>query len=306
MFLLGLVTWAAQPTPILLDHHQHLFRRQTGGPPLPAVSATDLIKLLDEAGIQRAVVLSVAYQISNPNRPALTNEHARVVSENDWTSQEVAQYPDRLRGFCGINPLKEYALVELLRCAKDPHLRHGLKLDFGNSDVDLDNPEHITRTREVFRAANSNGMAIVVHMRPSVTLKRPYGVAQARRFLTELVAAAPSVPIQIAHLGGAGGYDDPAIDQALSVFIEAISQGDARMTHVYFDASGVAGLGQWEEKASVIATRIRQLGIRRVLYGSDGAIPGNSPAEAWAAFRRLPLTEAEFQLIRSNVAPYWR
>ena len=35
------------------------------------------------------------------------------------------------------------------------------------------------------------------------------------------------------------------------------------MAHVYFDASGVAGLGEWVIKASLIATRIRQLGVRQ-------------------------------------------
>lgn len=119
--------------------------------------------------------------------------------------------------------------------------------------------------------------------------------------------AAPNVPIQIAHLAGAGGYDDPAIDQALSVFVQAIARGDARMAHVYFDASGVAGLGQWVDKANLVATRIRQLGLQRVLYGSDGAAGENlRPREAWAAFRQLPLSEKEFATIASNVAPYMR
>jgi predicted TIM-barrel fold metal-dependent hydrolase len=205
------------------------------------------------------------------------------------------------------NPLKDYALDELARCAKDPQLRFGLKLHFGNSDVDLDNPEHVARLRDVFHAASANRMSIAVHMRPSVTRRRPYGTAQARVFLNEVLSAAPGVPIQIAHLAGAGGYDDPSIDEALSVFVGAIARGDKRMTQVYFDASGVAGLGQWVDKAGVIATRIRQLGVRRVLYGSDGAAGENlRPREAWAAFRQLPLADAEFRVIASNVAPYMR
>ena len=56
--------------------------------------------------------------------------------------------------------------------------------------------------------------------------------------------------------------------------------------------SGVAGLGKWVDKASLIATRIRQLGVGRLLYGSDGAGGGNlAPREAWAAFRQLPLSQ---------------
>src|SRR2546426_9124436 len=37
---------------------------------------------------------------------------------------------------------KEYALAELTRCASDPQLHFGIKLHFGNSDVDLHNPQH--------------------------------------------------------------------------------------------------------------------------------------------------------------------
>jgi predicted TIM-barrel fold metal-dependent hydrolase len=150
-------------------------------------------------------------------------------------------------------------------------------------------------------------MAIVIHMRSSVTRRRPYGASQARALLDEVLPAAPDVPIQIAHLAGAGGYDDPLVDEAVAVFVEAISNRDARMARVYFDVSGVAGLGLWAEKANLIAERIRQLGVDRILYGSDGAGGGNpTPREAWIAFRQLPLTEVEFRTIEKNVAPYMK
>jgi uncharacterized protein len=69
-----------------------------------------------------------------------------------------------LLGFCSVNPLREYALDEIARCATDKNSRSGLKLHFGNSDVNVDNPEHLNQLRLVFRAANQHGMAIVVHM----------------------------------------------------------------------------------------------------------------------------------------------
>jgi hypothetical protein len=59
-----------------------------------------------------------------------------VRTENDWTSEQVAGFPERLRGFCGFNTLRDYALRELIRCPQDPRLRYGIKLHFGNSDVD--------------------------------------------------------------------------------------------------------------------------------------------------------------------------
>lgn len=294
----------AQP---LVDHHQHFFGPAvtTLTPGVEPITATELIVLLDSARIRRAVVLSVAYQFGNPNRPPIENEYAQVKAENDFTSRQVARAPERLRGFCSVNPLKDYAREEIARCAKG-QLRFGLKLHFGNSDVDLNNPKHVEQLRRVFRTANNLGMAIVVHMRSSVTRKRPYGANEARIFLNDVLPAAPDVPVQIAHLAGAGGYDDPLVDQALAVFVAAIANRDARMERVYFDVSGVAGLGEWVNKVDLIATRIRQLGVERILYGSDGAAGANTPRAAWAAFRQLPLTEAEFGTIASNIAPYMR
>jgi hypothetical protein len=82
----------------------------------------------------------------------------------------------------------------------------------------------VAQLRRVFQAADEHGMAIVVHMRPSVTRQRPYGAKEATIFLREVLPSAPHVVIQIAHLSGAGRYDDPSVDQALSVFVAAIER----------------------------------------------------------------------------------
>ena len=187
------------------------------------------------------------------------------MAENDWTSAQVARYPDRLIGFCSVNPLRSYALEEIARCAKDPNLRTGLKLHFGNSDVNVDHPDDVAKVRRVFRTANRYGMAITVHMHANIDHHRPYGAKEAQIFLEQILPEAPDVPVQIAHLAGGGGYDDPATDQALSVFIQAIEHDDPRVKNVYFDVCGIA-IGMWKDKASLIVKRIRQIGVRRILY----------------------------------------
>jgi predicted TIM-barrel fold metal-dependent hydrolase len=296
----------AQPE---IDYHQHLLSPELArlGALPNAFTARDLIPLLDAAGVRRALVLSLAYQYGNPNRPPVKDEYAQVRRENDWTAQQVAEYPDRLRAFCGVDPLKDYAVAEIERCAKDPYLHYGLKLHFGNSDVSMDDAEQVKKLRIVFKTADEHGMAIVVHMRPSVTRNRPYGAREAETFLNEVLPAAPHVTVQIAHLAGAGGYDDPQVDGALQVFIAALAKNDARMAHVYFDICGVAGLGKWEDKKQLIATRIRQVGVKRILWGSDGAFGGGmTPAEALKAYRKLPLSKDEFRTIDTNLTPYMK
>jgi predicted TIM-barrel fold metal-dependent hydrolase len=294
------------------DHHQHLFSPSLAAlisPPAPAapiapISASDLIPLLDAAGIKRAAVLSVAYIFGQVTRK-VENEYEKVRAENDWTADQVARFPDRLIGFCGLNPLKDYALEELARCAKNPSLRHGLKLHFGNSTVDYHSPEHLEQLRRVFRAANDFRMPIVVHMRASLSQKLAYGRDEALVFLNEILPAAPEVAVQIAHLAGAGAPSDPAADQALAVFVEAIAKGDPRTKLLWFDVTGVA-LNAQPEQATRIAGQIRQVGVQRVLYGSDAATPTNLPKDGWAWFRKLPLSETEFQTIAGNVPPYMK
>ena len=292
-----------------VDHHQHLWSPAAAAlsPNLSPLTASGLVKLLDEAGIRRAAVFSLAYQYGNPNRPPVADEYAKVTAENDWTAREVASYPGRLVAFCSLNPLKEYALREIVRCAGDPQLRRGLKMHFGNSDVDLANPEHVEQLRRVFRAANTHAMAVAVHMRSSVTRKRPYGAAQAKVFLDRILPEAPDVTVQIAHLAGAGGYEDPAIDEALGVFADAIGAKDPRLRRTYFDISGITRPGIQRDDLTRVTTRVRQLGLDRVLYGSDGGPDATgAPKARLIDYERLPFTEAEFRAIAGNVAPYMK
>jgi len=297
-------------TPIA-DHHQHLFSPDlaavlaTGNPAFTSVTARDVIANLDSAGIQKAVLLGTAYLYGSPSRN-FPDEYARVRAENDWDAAQAAQYPGRLIAFCGFNPLKDYALDELDRCAKDPRLNRGIKLHFGNSDVQVDNPQHVEQLAKVFRAANAHHMAIVIHMRASISRKRPYGARQAQIFLDELLPQAPDVVVQIAHLAGTGpGYQDPPADSAMAVLAEAVQRGDPRTKNLWFDVATVVDTSTTAAQAAVVVQRIRQVGAGRVLYGSDAIISGK-PREWWAAFRRIPLTDEEFERIAHNLAPYFR
>lgn len=310
--LLALFTAAPLSAQPAVDHHQHLFSPAAAAMlssverVFPPLTARELVILLDSAGIRRAVVLSVAYMYGSPSR-TVENEYDKVRAENDWTAEQVAAYPDRLVAFCSINPLKPYALEEIDRCAGNPHLRRGLKLHFGNSDVQLEEPIHREQMKQVFRAANRHGMAIVVHARASFSRRRPYGAEQARLFIEHLLPEAPDIPVQIAHLGGAGpGYDDPPAQNAMAELAGAVERADPRTRNLWFDVTTVAqGLAPAESE--LVVRLIRQVGTDRILYGSDAAVGSNlRPRESWAAFRDLLLGKEEFAAIASNVAPYLR
>ena len=86
------------PAPVI-DYHQHLFSPAagalvTGKPDSPGISARNVMELLDAAGIQRALVLSMGYTWGKASRAPVENEYEQVKAENDWIAQQVAQYPD--------------------------------------------------------------------------------------------------------------------------------------------------------------------------------------------------------------------
>jgi predicted TIM-barrel fold metal-dependent hydrolase len=215
----------------------------------------------------------------------------------------VAQFSDRLVGFCSFNPLKEYALQELDRCAESRTFK-GLKLHFAASAVDLKNTQHVERVRRIFEAANSHRLAVIVHVRGD----RRYGREHAEIFLNQLLPAAPDIPVQIAHLWGGDGFSEGAL-KALVAYADAVSAHHRATKNLYFDVTQLALILRGQKEAlERMVTLIRQIGVGRILYGSDGAMFGNEqPAEAWGTFRReMPLTGDEFKAIATNIAPYVR
>lgn len=264
-------------------------------------TAEQLVRELDAAGIQRAVVLSVAYWFGSPLRPPVTDEYAKVRAENDWVAEQVARHSDRLVGFCSFNPLKEYALGELERCARNPHLR-GLKLHFGNSSVDIRRPDHREQVRQVFRAANRLRLPIVAHLWTNGSYEAEGG-EHAKVFLDELLPEVPEVTVQIAHMAGGGRPNAPA----MGVFADAIARGDPRTKNVYFDLTTVVDVNSPVSALEANTLRMRQIGLDRMLWGSDLAAPGAATRVQWGVFRGLmPLSDDELRTIADNVAPYLR
>jgi predicted TIM-barrel fold metal-dependent hydrolase len=107
------------------------------------------------------------------------------------------------------------------------------------------------------------------------------------------------VVVRIAHFAGGGpGYTD----SALAVYAEAIAAGNPSAKNLYFDIATVAN-GQPPEVLQMFATRMRQIGLRQILYGADAG----APREGWTTFRTtVPLTEEEISRIGRNLAPYMR
>ncbi len=197
----GVASAAPAAMPVA-DHHQYVYSPAAAAfmsatSAMHPVSAQDLIPQLDAAGIERAAVLSVAYVYGQPAR-SLAEEYARVRAENDWAARQAAEYPERLVALCSVDPLRDYALAELARCAASPEFGRGIKLQPASGGALLDDPHQVERLRRVFRSANARGMAIVLQLQET-------GVPEARLLLEQLLPHAPDVPVQVAYTGDKPG-----------------------------------------------------------------------------------------------------
>jgi predicted TIM-barrel fold metal-dependent hydrolase len=269
------------------------------GPPREEpLDAQRLVAMLDAAQIKRAVVLSIGYWFDSPTRPLVRSAEA-MQAENTWTAEQAARFPERLIAFCSLNPVSDAATAAMRQCATDKRFK-GVKLHMSNSRVDLMNADHVRRLRDVFAAANRARLPIVIHVRDT----ERYGAPQARVFLEDVLTAAPDIPVQIAHLWGGANF----APDALAVYAEAVAARRPATRRLYFDVSDAALAASTPELAQVVADRIRQIGLDRILYGSDAAFGNHpDPRGSWAAFLKgIPLTAAEFETIARNVAPYLR
>ena len=280
-----------------IDMHQHLVSPAFAPiAKLPERDGRALVAELDAAGIERAVVLSVGYSFAD-ERKALSDPDQRTRSENDWTAQQVRESDGRLIGFCSANPLRDAALAELERCLRLPGMV-GIKQHFGNAGVSLRNPQHRKRMQQLFALAQRLKAPVLVHMRARGGTN--YGAEDARLFLDYVLPMAPSVNVIVAHLGSAGpGYAQA--DEIMAVFGEAAARRDPRMRNVYFDVATNVTEETTPEEAALIARRLREVGLKRFLYGSDLSPPGGSIRRGWEIFRdTLPLTAAEIRTIANN------
>ena len=132
------------------------------------------------------------------------------------------------------------------------------------------------RLCDVFRVLERAGAGAFVHMR---TTSDSYGAEDARRFIGEVLAAVPSVPVHIAHMAGWGGYD-AATDEALGEFVRALEDGRLDRDRIWFGLGAVvfnpAAAGAdtalartVRESNATLLERIRRLGTELVTYATD-------------------------------------
>ena len=322
-----LAAWAqtpANPDTPAADHHLHIFSAQAAaaanlgckkmGPKAclateETLSSTgaDALAALDAAGIQRGTLLSVGYMFGSPEIDDGSVDVTKAMrAENAYDVEQARLSCGRLVAFISVDPLLPNAVDEIDYWGRTGGAT-GLKLHLGNSDFHFDRPDQVRKLAAVFKAAERQHFAIVVHLRP----RDPHGAADVKVFLRDVAPMAPDVPIQVAH-AGAGGSVDPDMLAALGAFADAIAAHPEKTKNLYFDLAMVpdffANRGKLrppEPQRAALRDLMHRIGLNRFLLASDWTKPLNLGPYYANQKESLGLTETEWRQLASNVAPYF-
>ncbi len=185
------VAQGAAIDPMVHAMSQALIDAITGGG-APFSGADDVITLLDEANVDKAVMMSLGFFTR------FVPDDAGVSAENDFVAAEIAKFPDRLMGFCGINPLFEDAGAEIDRCLGLDGMV-GIKLGPPFSEMDLTNADHVDALSSVFDKAREHDAPVQLH---SQTPADPPMAPEALANLARIIADHPNVRVSYSHCGG--------------------------------------------------------------------------------------------------------
>ncbi len=262
------------------------------------------LKLLDQAGMEQAFALSLAYILGQPELK-VEEEYQAVKRENNFLALEVARHPERLIGFFSVNPLRPYALLEISRCVNLLNVP-GLKLDFYNSGVDLRNEVHLSQVKKVFQHAAELNLPILLNFGGR---SDDFGRKDAEILLYKIIAPLPDLKLQLAHLGGGGGFDT-GTREVLQAFTEAFSFNpglnrerivlDLSLVLVGEEQAREGGLSPTTpEDHGKILGMARSWGLDQVVFGSSW--PYSSPEDYRRQIEeKLPLARGELERIMNN------
>jgi len=237
--------------------------------------ADTIIRRLDKAKFQSAWIISNAYWFGSPATP-VKNEYQEVKKQNDWIAAQAAQYPDRLKAFMSVNPLKPYAIKEIERCAATKGFT-GLKLHFANSKINLFDEAQVKRLQKVFAIADKYRLLLLVHFRNS---EKWDGAANTEILLKQILPFSKNTKVVIAHMAGWGGYDRQT-DKALRLIAAYLHSNKKSGRNLYLDVSAVFPLNEnnghttsvknkvtWQPLIA-LKKQIERVGTDHIVFGTD-------------------------------------
>jgi len=263
---------------------------------------SDIDVILKNTAVKRIDLVSMAHVYSSEEFGGFKNERELVEKENSYVAAERDKYPKKIRAFCSVDPLRDYALDELERCRTKLKM-DGIKLHHNANQVYLTVPDHLAKVKRVFEFASRHKMPILLHFDNS---HRRFGKPDVDLLVGSILKDLEPVNLRIAHFGTSGGFSQRTRG-FLNAFIDQFDAEPALKKHrITFDISAVAldkdseGVRKLtDEEFAVLRRYIQRLGPERIAFGTD--YPLYTPTEYATILReRVGLSESE---IRSILKP---
>jgi predicted TIM-barrel fold metal-dependent hydrolase len=202
-------------------------------------TAEELISSMDKAQVDKSVILNIGW-----------TTHDLTVETNNYILESVARYPDRLIGFCSIQPLAyEAALEEIERCARAGargigELRPDIQM-FDICDDQLMGPFMNTMKKHklILLSHASEPVGHIYSGKGSVTPDMLY----------PFITSYPDITVVLAHWGGG------------LPFYALMPEVKRALNNVYYDSAASPYL-----YSPQVYDQVSQLvGAEKILFGSD-------------------------------------
>jgi predicted TIM-barrel fold metal-dependent hydrolase len=210
---------------------------QAGG---KMATAESLLEAMDGAGITRAVVMGFGWEKEAVAREA-----------NDYLIQAVKQRPERLVGFCSVNPAwgKDRVQAEIERCAGSGLKGIGeLHPDYQGFDI-----TDWAEMAPMMESAQEIGLPVLIHTSEPVGHQYPGKGRTTPDLVYRLIRNFPDNIIVCAHWGGG------------LPFYGLMPEVPAELANVYFDTAASPFL----YKPDIFDVVSKIIGIDKVLFATD-------------------------------------
>jgi len=239
-------------------------------PKAKLVTADELIASMDRDGVDISVMVNIGWMT-----------HDLCIESNDYILESMARYPDRLLGFCTVQPNSyDAALAEIERCA-----RQGIKgVGEMRPDVqlfDLTDDEMVAPLVEILRKYR---LILLLHTSEPVGHSYPGKGNVTPDLLYPFITRYPDLTIVCAHWGGG------------LPFYALMPEVKKAMSNVYFDTAASPFL----YTPQVYQQVIQLVGADKILFGSD--YPLLAPSRLLNEIKSLSLPAETEDLILSGNA----
>jgi predicted TIM-barrel fold metal-dependent hydrolase len=214
---------------VIIDFHVHLFPPEVvaqrekflerdpwfnllyANPKAAMATVEDLIQAMDEAGVDKAVVFGFSWC-----------DVGLCVETNEYTLEAMRRYPERLIGFCNVNPTTgEHAVREIRRCVEAGMCGIGELMPNGQGfsldDVELMAP--------IAAAARAYDIPIMTHTSEPIGHDYAGKGTVSPRVVYRFVQAFPEIKLVCSHWGGG------------LPFYELMPEVRRAMRNVYYDTA---------------------------------------------------------------------